>query len=104
MSNKQDIAKTVRKEIEESDRHPDAPEGTHWTQRNRARSAVYSVRFTQDEVARIEQIARRFDVPPSTLVRDWVLGALADESSSTIVDTIERLEADVRRLRQLVRR
>jgi predicted DNA-binding protein len=93
----------IREEIEQSERHPNAPAGTDWTQRGRARSTVYSVRLNPEEVARIEAVAKRLDVPASTLVRGWVLNALAEQEPNTLAGTIDRLEADVRRLRELAR-
>lgn len=94
----------IRAEIEQSEAHPDAPGDTQWSQRNRARSTVYSVRLNPDEVTRVEHIAQRLQVPASTLVRGWILDALTTSENDTVLGALDRVEADLHRLRDAVTR
>lgn len=48
---------------------------------NRGRSTVYSVRLNPDEVAAVQAAADRAGLPPSTLVRSWIVErAMADNA------------------------
>jgi len=61
-----------------------------------------AVRLAPEDAAAIESLAAQLDVPTSTLLRSWILAALAakrEESESTAID---RIAADVQRLRELV--
>lgn len=80
---------------------PDAAEGTR---PNRARSVVQSVRLPADAFAEIESIAKEHDVPVGALIRGWVLRSLAAERDTTLADAVDRLAADVDRLRRLANR
>jgi predicted DNA-binding ribbon-helix-helix protein len=68
---------------------------------NRARSVVQSVRLPADAFAEIEAIAKEHDLPIGALIRGWVLRALAAERDLTLADAVDRLAADVDRLRRL---
>jgi hypothetical protein len=46
---------------------------------NRSRSTVYSVRLSPDEVAAVQQLADAVGLPPSTLVRSWIVERLRSE-------------------------
>lgn len=80
------------------------PEGTVYTQPNRAKSVTFSLRLNPDELAAVEDLAGERDVPASALVRGWIVRQLAAERSvpSDTAMVVERLEADVRTLRKLV--
>lgn len=67
----------------------------------RGRSVVQSVRLPADEFAAIDELARAADVPVSALIRGWVLAALAEERDTSLADAVERLAADVDRVRRL---
>lgn len=43
------------------------------------RSKVYSVRLSAEEQARVEAAAQARHLPPSTLVRSWILDRLEQE-------------------------
>lgn len=77
------------------------PDGAAVSQPNRGRSVVYSVRLRPEQIEQIEALARRLDVPASTLVRGWVLAGLAGEQTDSVAAGLDRLEADVQRLRAL---
>jgi len=96
-----EIDKLIREEIEQSEltRDTPMPDGAGV---KRGRSTVYSVRLTPERVEQIEAVARKLDVPASALVRGWVLAGLAAQHADSVSGTIERLEADVRRLRELI--
>lgn len=84
-----DIARLIEEEAEhaETTRDDPYPPSTVAERRNRARSAVYSVRLTHDEIAEIQQLARSAGVPASTLVRSWITQRIAAaHSASTTVD------------------
>jgi hypothetical protein len=50
----------------------------------------------------IERLAARLDVPPASLIRGWILSGLNAQREETVQSTIERISADVQRLRELV--
>ncbi len=80
------------------------PEGTVYTQPNRAKSVTFSLRLNPDELAAVQDLAGDRGIPASTLVRGWIVRQLAAERSvpSDTAMVVERLEADVRTLRKLV--
>ena len=45
------------------------------------RSQVYSVRLSAEEQARVQRVADAKHLPPSTLVRSWILDRLEQESA-----------------------
>lgn len=62
------------------------------------------MRLPADAFAETEQIAREHDVPVSALIRGWVLANVAAECDVTLADAVDRLAADVDRLRRLASR
>ena len=68
----------LRQESEETKDEP-YPEATRPTRPNR--SQVYSVRLSAEEQARVQRVADAKHLPPSTLVRSWILDRLEDESA-----------------------
>lgn len=67
----------------------------------RTRSVVQSVRLPANEFLEIERIAREADVPVSSLIRGWVLAALAAERGTSLRDAVDRLVADADHIRRL---
>lgn len=66
------------------------------------KSVPVAVRLAPADVAAIETLADELGVPISALLRGWILDALTtrrEESASTALD---RLTADVQRLRELI--
>jgi hypothetical protein len=82
----------------ESEATRDEPLPEHVKGERRGRSVVQSVRLPAEA---IEKIAARADVPVGALIRGWVLQGLATEQGTSLRDEIERLAADVDRLRRL---
>lgn len=71
-----DLAAELRRESEQT-RESVYPEHVRATRPNRAK--VYSVRLSEDEQAQIEAVAEERHLPPSTLVRSWILERLRAE-------------------------
>jgi hypothetical protein len=76
---------------------PDGAAGTRPT-----KSVPVAVRLAPADVAAIEALAERLDVPMSSLLRGWILAALATNNEQTIATALDRLAADVQRLREIV--
>lgn len=66
---------------EESERTKDDPfpEDVRVVRPNRPQ--VYSVRLSAEEQARVQSVADAKHLPPSTLVRSWILDRLDQESA-----------------------
>lgn len=88
----------------EATRDDPYPPDTAGERPGRRRSVVQSVRLPADEFAAIEQVARAADVPVSVLIRGWVLRGLAEERDASLADALDRLAADVDRVRRLAHR
>ena len=80
------------------------PDGVRVTRPNRARSAMFSLRLNPDELAAVQRLAAERDVPASALVRGWIVQRIAVEGSADreAASVVQRLEADVHRLRELI--
>ena len=65
---------------------------------------MFSLRLNPDELAAVQELARSADVPASALVRGWILQRVEAEhkAPSDTAAVVDQLEADVRRLRQLM--
>ena len=70
--------------------------------RNRVKSQVFSIRLDPNDVATIEAIARKMDVPVSALVRGWVLRGMTEHGDGSLSSMVERLKVDVDRLQELL--
>jgi hypothetical protein len=66
------------------------------------KSVPVAVRLAPDDVAAIEALADRLDVPMSSLLRGWIQAALAANNEQTVTAALDRLAADVQRLREIV--
>lgn len=94
--------KLVEQVAAEAETTRDEPMPSDATSTRPNKSVPVAIRLAPDDVAAIESLARRLDVPTSTLLRGWILDALTarrEESASTALD---RLTADVQRLRELI--
>lgn len=78
------------------------PAGTVWTQPNKGKSVTVATRLAPADLAAIEALAARLDVPVAALVRGWILAGLRAHTGDTVHSALERLSADVARLRALV--
>jgi hypothetical protein len=66
------------------------------------KSVPVAVRLAPQEVAAIEALAARLDVPMSALLRGWIQAALAAGDTQTVTAALDRLATDLQRLRELV--
>ncbi|MDR0482022.1 MAG: hypothetical protein LBH13_02515 [Cellulomonadaceae bacterium] len=80
----------------------DAAPDIEFQRPGREAARVYSVRLPQDVVNSVESAARLADVPASVVIRGFILDGLAARESTTMSSVVDRLEADLRSLRQLV--
>ncbi len=71
--------------------------------RNRGRSQVFSIRLDPNDIAAIESIDRRMDVPVSTLVRGWVLRGMVEHDEQSLMTVFQRLRVDIEHLGELLR-
>jgi predicted DNA-binding ribbon-helix-helix protein len=100
MNRTEELIKAAQAESEATRDQPYPPDAKG-QRLHRARSVVQSVRLPADAFAEIEAIARDHDIPVSALIRGWVLRAIAAERDLTLADAVDRLAADVDRLRRL---
>jgi hypothetical protein len=66
------------------------------------KSVTVATRVSPEDLAEIERLAARLDVPPSALIRGWILAGLSAHKEETVHSAIERISADLQRLRELV--
>jgi hypothetical protein len=66
------------------------------------KSVTVATRVSPDDLAEIETLAGQLDVPVSALVRGWILAGLNARKGGSVRSAVERLSADVQRLRELV--
>lgn len=66
------------------------------------RSVPVAVRLAPEDVAAIESLAQRLEVPMSSLLRGWIINALAAQRDETVTSTIDRIAADVQWMREIV--
>lgn len=92
--------KSVQGETDASRNEP-YPAGARGERPGRSRSVVQSVRLPAEEFAAIDEMARTAGIPVSALIRGWVLAGLAEDRGATLEDAVERLAADVDRVRRL---
>jgi hypothetical protein len=99
-----EIQRLVAEEAAASEANPDAPmPATSTVSRpNRARSTVYSIRLNPEEVAEVQALADAAGLPPSTLVRSWIIERIRAEHGGTS-DAEAELRAAQRHLAHLER-
>jgi predicted DNA-binding ribbon-helix-helix protein len=100
MNSTEDLIKAVQADSEATSDEP-YPTDVRGDRVNRGRSVVQSVRLPAETFVEIEAIAREHDIPVGALIRGWVLRALAAERDLTLADAVDRLAADIDRLRRL---
>lgn len=66
------------------------------------KSVPVAVRLSADDAEALEDLAERLDLPVSALLRGWILAGLAAQRDESVRTAIDRLAADVQRLRELV--
>lgn len=100
-----DVRNLIRQLTEESEETSldETPYPPHTVFTHRADTVVQSVRLNADDVDEIKNIAARTGVPCGALLRSWIKEGLATEKSTSIEDSIERLAADLNRLRRAIK-
>lgn len=75
-----DVERLLKEEAEYAEAHKDEPlRGGTSIVRGGQKSKVYTLRLTESEYARLEIVAEKVGLPPSTLVRTWIAERLAAE-------------------------
>ncbi len=85
-------ADTTRDEAMPADAVPSRPN----------KSVPVAVRLAPADVAAIEVLADRLDVPISALLRGGIQDALNAKREESVTTALDRLTADIQRLRELV--
>lgn len=99
MSDAKQLVEQIAAEADATAGEP-MPAGTVWTKPGK--TVTVATRVSLEHLAAIEALAGQLDVPVSALVRGWVLAGLNARKDETVQSAIERLSADVQRLRELV--
>ncbi|MDI9939197.1 hypothetical protein QM806_27815 [Rhodococcus sp. IEGM 1351] len=99
-----DVERLLAAEAAAAEANIDAPvpEGAKVTRPNRARSVPYSIRLNPKELAAVQELATQAQIPPSTLIRSWVIDRLRVERGE-IGDAEAELRAAQRHLAMLER-
>ena len=96
------IQKLLENVAAEADASRDEPMPAGATPMRPNKSVPVAVRLAPDDVAAIEALADKLDVPMSSLLRGWILDALAAHRDESIATALDRVTADIQRLRELV--
>jgi hypothetical protein len=86
----------------ESDRTADQPMPAGATSTRPNKSVTVATRVSPEDLLAIEALASQLDVPVSALVRGWVLAGLNAGKAESLATALDRITADVQRLRELV--
>ncbi|TFD50787.1 hypothetical protein E3T55_08285 [Cryobacterium frigoriphilum] len=86
----------------EADATRDAPMPAGAASTRPNKSVPVAVRLAPDDVSAIEVLANKLGVPVSTLLRGWILEALAAHRDESVATALDRVTADIQRLRELV--
>jgi hypothetical protein len=99
MSDPTQVVEQVAAEADATADQP-MPPGSVFTRPSK--SVTVAARVSPEDLAEVEGLAARLDVPPSSLIRGWILSGLNAHKNETVQSTIEKISADVQRLRELV--
>jgi len=99
MSTPKQLVEQIAAEAETTAGQP-MPAGTMWTKPNK--TVTVATRVSPEHLVAIEDLAGQLDVPISALLRGWILAGLNARKDESVQTAIERLSADVQRLRELV--
>jgi len=91
----------VEQIADEADVSRDTPLPAEATATRPNKSVPVAVRLAPEDVVAIEELAAQLDVPMSTLLRGWIIAALASQREESLSSAIDRIAADVQRLREL---
>jgi hypothetical protein len=97
-----DAEQLVEQIAAEADATQDQPMSVDATPTKAHKTITVATRLTAADVAEIEAIADRLDVPVSALLRGWIVAGLAGCKEDSVTTALDRLSADVQRLREIV--
>lgn len=102
-----DVRTTLAEEAELFEKHKDdAREAHEYTKPlpPRGPAQVYSVRIPVDRLVDLKSLADSQNVPPSTMIRDWVLERLDSEKDPSTLESIaEEAAKATARLRSAIK-
>jgi len=87
---------------EEAEATRDEPMPADSTRPGITRAKVLSVRLNPEEFAELTQYASQLDVPPSALVRGWILSQLRPDAETSPAATVARIAREVEQLRRQI--
>ncbi len=97
-----DAKQLVEQIAAESDATADEPMPAGAVATKPNKSVPVAVRLAPEDVATLEALADQLDVPVSSLLRGWILAALSAQREESVLTALDRISADVQRLRELV--
>lgn len=97
-----DAKQLVAQIAAESDASVDLPAAADAEFSRPNKSVTVATRVSPEHLAAIEELAGQLDLPVAALLRGWILAGLNARKDETVQSAIERLSADVQRLRELV--
>lgn len=99
----EELENLIDEETAASEASRERPLSDRATRKRQSRSVIYSVRLTPEQTEEIRRIADSVGIPPSALVREWVVeGLAAEQEASTLDALVEALSRDVDRIRRRV--
>jgi len=103
-----DVKMTLAEEAELFEKHKDdSREAREYVKPlpSRSPAQVYSVRIPVDRLAEVRSLAESQNVPPSTMIRDWVLDRLDSERDPSSLESIaEEAAQATARLKSAIKR
>jgi hypothetical protein len=87
---------------EEAEATRDEPMPSDSTRPGITRAKVLSVRLNPEEFAELARYASLLDVPPSALVRGWILSQLHPDTETSPAATVARIAREVEQLRRQI--
>jgi len=99
MSDAKQLVEQIAAEADATAGQP-MPAGTVWTKPGK--TVTVATRVSPEHLATIEDLAGQLDVPVSALVRGWILTGLNAKREESVMTALDRITADVQRLRELV--
>jgi hypothetical protein len=86
----------------EADATADQPMPAGATSTRPSKSVTVATRVSPEDLHAIEALASQLDIPVSALAGGWVLAGLNAGKAESLATALDRITADVQRLRELV--
>lgn len=97
-----DTSKEIDEIAREADATADDPMPSDAAPTRPNKSVVVAVRLTPEDAQAIDDLSTSSGIPASALIRTWVAAGLAANRDESLASAIDRLSADVDRLKQFV--